>query len=42
MRQEHGVNEAAFSEDESRILTWSKDGTARLWDTATGGQQAQR
>jgi hypothetical protein len=25
------VNGALFSRDESRILTWSKDGTARLW-----------
>ena len=23
---------AAFNGDESRILTWSDDGTARLWD----------
>ena len=21
-----------FSRDESRVLTWSQDGTARLWD----------
>ena len=27
---------AAFNGDESRILTWSEDGTARLWDAATG------
>ncbi|MEQ9504833.1 MAG: TIR domain-containing protein, partial [Hyphomonas sp.] len=29
---------AAFSKDESRILTWSADKTARLWDAATGAQ----
>ena len=27
---------AAFNGDESRILTWSRDNTARLWDAATG------
>ena len=27
---------AAFNGDESRILTWSADNTARLWDAATG------
>jgi WD40 repeat protein len=27
---------ALFSHDESRILTWSDDGTARLWDARTG------
>ena len=26
----------AFNRDESRILTWVTDGTARLWDAATG------
>ena len=30
------VSGAQFSPDESRILTWSGDGTARLWDAATG------
>ena len=25
---------AAFSKDESRVLTWSDGGTARLWDPA--------
>ena len=28
--------ERVFNRDESRILTWSEDKTARLWDTATG------
>ena len=27
---------AAFNRDETRILTWCDDGTARLWDAATG------
>ena len=27
---------AVFNRDESRILTWSEDKTARLWDAATG------
>jgi WD40 repeat protein len=30
------VRGAVFSRDESRILTWSYDRTARLWDAATG------
>ncbi|MCI5164066.1 MAG: WD40 repeat domain-containing protein [Candidatus Electrothrix sp. AX5] len=25
-----------FNKDETRILTWSKDNTARLWDSGTG------
>ncbi|GAB4557342.1 MAG: hypothetical protein Tsb0020_01390 [Haliangiales bacterium] len=30
--QHHGpVTGAKFSQDESHILTWSADGTARLW-----------
>ena len=35
---QHGgsLNGAAWNRDESRILTWSSDGTARLWDA--GGQ----
>ena len=36
LRHEGGVRGAAFNGDESRILTWSDDGTARLWDAATG------
>ena len=27
---------AVFSADQQRILTWSLDGTARLWDAADG------
>jgi len=36
----HGgpVSGALFSADESRILTWSDDKTARLWNVATGAQ----
>ena len=30
------VDGAQFSRDESRILTWSDDNTARLWDARTG------
>lgn len=29
---------AAFSNDETRILTWSGDNTARIWDADTGAQ----
>ncbi|MBN1349527.1 hypothetical protein JXJ21_08970, partial [candidate division KSB1 bacterium] len=32
MKHERSVNGAAFNGDESRILTYSSDGTARLWD----------
>jgi WD40 repeat protein/tetratricopeptide (TPR) repeat protein len=30
------VKGAVFSRDESRILTWSDDGTARTWESTTG------
>ena len=36
MRHEESVSGAVFSRDESRLLTWSDDGTARLWDAASG------
>ena len=36
LRHEGAVWGAAFNRDESRILTWSEDNTARLWDAATG------
>ena len=29
---EYGVYGASFSSDESRVLTWSEDGTCQLWD----------
>ena len=28
-----------FSKDESRVLTWSRDGTARLWAIGTGSKE---
>ncbi len=31
------VEGAQFSADESRVLTWTWDGSARLWDSASGG-----
>jgi WD40 repeat protein len=33
-KHEGRVNGAQFSRDESRVLTWSADKTARLWDVA--------
>ena len=36
MRHEGGVRGAAFSRDESRILSWGADNTVRLWDVSTG------
>ena len=38
LKHEASVRGAAFSQDATRILTWSDDGTARLWDAATGAQ----
>lgn len=32
LKHEGVVKEAVFSKDETRILTWSFDRTARLWD----------
>jgi WD domain, G-beta repeat/APAF-1 helical domain len=37
---EGGVLSASFSPDGSRIVTASRDRTARLWDAATGEQRA--
>ena len=31
------VNDATFSPDGARILTASRDGTAKLWDVASSG-----
>jgi WD40 repeat protein len=36
MRHDGEVNGAVFDKSESRILSWSDDGTVRLWDAATG------
>jgi tetratricopeptide (TPR) repeat protein len=36
LRHDDGVTSAAFSRDDSRILTSSFDKTARLWDSETG------
>ena len=33
------VQGAVFSQDDSRILTWSKDGTAHLWESETGAEK---
>ena len=33
---EKSVKGAVFSKDEKRILTWSDDGSARLWEAASG------
>lgn len=36
LRHEGGVGSASFSPDGRRVVTASADGTARLWDAATG------
>jgi WD40 repeat protein len=36
MDHEGSVDGAFYSADSKRILTWSGDGTARLWDSASG------
>ena len=38
MRHDSRVSGARFARDETRILSWSYDGTLRLWDVATGRQ----
>jgi hypothetical protein len=38
MRHTDVVFGAILTKDERRILSWSKDGTLRLWDVATGQQ----
>jgi len=40
MRHDDMVLGAAFNGDESRILTWSRDGTARLWDISINESQS--
>ena len=37
-RRPSGVYGALLTQDERRILFWSKDHTPRLWDAATGQQ----
>ena len=36
LQHEASVMGAVFNRDESRILTWSQDNTARLWDAVSG------
>ena len=36
IRHESAVRGATFDQAEGRILSWSLDGTVRLWDAATG------
>ena len=38
LTHDDSVSGAVFSKDETRILTWSDDKTARLWNAATGAQ----
>jgi len=33
---ERSIHSAVFSPDSTRVLTWSGDGTSRVWDAATG------
>ncbi|NIM10801.1 MAG: hypothetical protein GTO45_02340 [Candidatus Aminicenantes bacterium] len=36
MKHDRAVDGAIFNKDGTRILTWSNDGTSRLWNAATG------
>jgi hypothetical protein len=38
MKHDGPVNGAVLTKDEARILSWSDDNTARLWNVATGQQ----
>lgn len=38
LRHEAPIIGATFSKDGKRILSWSEDGTARIWDALTGKQ----
>ena len=38
LRHDGSVWGAAFNRDETVILTWSNDGTTRLWNAATGNE----
>ena len=37
-RHEDAVSDALLTQGETRILSWSRDRTVRLWDVATGRQ----
>ena len=41
MKHDSPVYGAAFTKDETRILTWSYDGTARLWEAKDGSPIGQ-
>ena len=41
MKHDDSVSGAVFNQDETRILTWSDDGTARLWDASDGSSIGQ-
>ncbi|XCN71832.1 MAG: hypothetical protein Q3M24_16170 [Candidatus Electrothrix aestuarii] len=41
LKHESTVMGAVFNKDETRILTWSDDSTARIWDAASGQPIAQ-
>ena len=41
MKHDSTVSGAVFNQDETRILTWSDDGTARLWDASDGSSIGQ-
>lgn len=36
MTHQNAVRGAVFGADSRRVLTWSEDGTARVWEPATG------
>jgi WD40 repeat protein len=38
MKHDNLVTKAVLTKDETRILSWSADGTVRLWDAASGQQ----
>ena len=41
LKHELSVDGAVFNKEETRILTWSDDGTARLWDAVDGSPIGQ-
>jgi energy-coupling factor transporter ATP-binding protein EcfA2 len=41
LRHKGPVQGAIFNVDETRILTWSRDGTVRIWDAQTGSPIGQ-